>query len=194
MVNLLAYFYMVLSWGGYSFVINLLPIYCLACVAGGRANGRHYLAFAPLVFMGTLLAASVPVVGFNAVLMSEHFGAFLATLVLHAALLLRFVRALLPPRLFAAAVRLALTGAAAAAALLVTAVAGYVARSPTFGWTGRSLTLLDPTYASRFVPIIASVSEHQPPSWPSYITDLHVAALLAPAGLIGCFKNLTNGE
>lgn len=59
---------------------------------------------------------------------------------------------------------------------------------------GRSLTLLDPTYASRFVPIIASVSEHQPPSWPSYITDLHFAALLAPAGIMAAFRKLDNGE
>lgn len=58
---------------------------------------------------------------------------------------------------------------------------------------GRSLTLLDPTYASRFVPIIASVSEHQPPSWPSYITDLHFAVLLAPAGIMAAFKKLDNG-
>jgi hypothetical protein len=51
----------VLSWGGYSFVINLMPIFCLACVATGRMNGRHYLAFAPLTFMGTLLAGEEPV-------------------------------------------------------------------------------------------------------------------------------------
>lgn len=61
-------------------------------------------------------------------------------------------------------------------------------------YAGRSLTLLDPTYASRFVPIIASVSEHQPPSWPSYITDLHFAALLAPAGIIASFRKLDNGK
>ena len=47
------------------------------------------------------------------------------------------------------------------------------------GWqlgpaAGRSLSLLDPTYASKYIPIIASVSEHQPPSWPSYFTDLQV--------------------
>ena len=47
---------------------------------------------------------------------------------------------------------------------------------------GRSMTLLDPTYASRFVPIIASVSEHQPPQWSSYIMDLHILVALAPAG------------
>jgi len=27
-------------------------------------------------------------------------------------------------------------------------------------WSGRSLTLLDPTYAKKYIPIIASVSEH----------------------------------
>ena len=55
-INLMAYFYMVLSWGGYSFVINLIPIYVLACIVTGRVTARHYLAFAPLVFVGTLLA------------------------------------------------------------------------------------------------------------------------------------------
>jgi hypothetical protein len=29
-------------------------------------------------------------------------------------------------------------------------------------WSGRSLSLLDPTYATKYIPIIASVSEHQP--------------------------------
>lgn len=55
-INLMAYFYMVLSWGGYSFVINLIPIYVLACIVTGRVTARHYLAFAPLVFVGTTLA------------------------------------------------------------------------------------------------------------------------------------------
>ncbi|KAI3934529.1 hypothetical protein MKW92_018822 [Papaver armeniacum] len=29
------------------------------------------------------------------------------------------------------------------------------------------------TYASKYVPIIASVSEHQPATWPSYFMDIH---------------------
>ena len=32
-------------------------------------------------------------------------------------------------------------------------------------WSGRSLTLLDPTYAKKYIPIIASVSEHQATTW-----------------------------
>lgn len=45
------------------------------------------------------------------------------------------------------------------------------------------------TYASKYIPIIASVSEHQPPTWPSYFMDINVLAFLVPAGIIvssGC--------
>jgi dolichyl-diphosphooligosaccharide--protein glycosyltransferase len=52
----LGYLYMVMSWGGYSFIINLLPIYCLACIVTGRLSSRLYVAFAPLVVIGTLMA------------------------------------------------------------------------------------------------------------------------------------------
>lgn len=56
------------------------------------------------------------------------------------------------------------------------------------------MTLLDPTYASRFVPIIASVSEHQPPQWSSYIMDLHILVMLAPAGILACLNRLTDAS
>lgn len=32
-------------------------------------------------------------------------------------------------------------------------------------FSSRTLTLLDPTYATKFIPIVASVSEHQPTTW-----------------------------
>jgi len=133
---------MVASWGGYTFIINLLPIHCLACVLSGRLTPRLYVAYAPLVAIGTLEAASIPVVGFNAVLMSEHFGSFLAFAALHAALAGRAAKYLLPPRVFDAALRLGVAAGACCGAAAVAAVVGYVAASPTFGWTGRSLSLV----------------------------------------------------
>jgi hypothetical protein len=42
----------------------------------------------------------------------------------------------------------------------------------------------DRTYASKYIPIISSVSEHQPPTWPSYFMDINVLAFLVPAGII----------
>jgi dolichyl-diphosphooligosaccharide---protein glycosyltransferase len=47
-----------------------------------------------------------------------------------------------------------------------------------------NIELCDRTYASKYIPIIASVSEHQPPTWPSYFMDINVLAFLVPAGII----------
>ena len=54
--------------------------------------------------------------------------------------------------------------------------------------TGRFYTLFDPTYAIRHIPIIASVSEHQPSTWISYLTDLHVLMPVALVGIFFCIK------
>lgn len=42
----------------------------------------------------------------------------------------------------------------------------------------------------RYIPIIASVSEHQPTAWPAFFMDLHFLMFLFPAGVILCFKEL----
>jgi dolichyl-diphosphooligosaccharide--protein glycosyltransferase len=78
--------------------------------------------------------------------------------------------------------------------VLVAVLIALVAASPTKGWSGRSLSLLDPTYASKYIPIIASVSEHQPPTWPSYFMDINILAFLAPAGIIACFLPLSDSS
>jgi dolichyl-diphosphooligosaccharide--protein glycosyltransferase len=51
------YLYMVASWGGYSFIVNLLPIHCLACIVFGRVSYRLYVAYAPFVILGALAAS-----------------------------------------------------------------------------------------------------------------------------------------
>jgi dolichyl-diphosphooligosaccharide--protein glycosyltransferase len=56
-------------------------------------------------------------------------------------------------------------------------------------WSGRSMTLLDPTYAKKYIPIVASVSEHQATTWSSYFFDIHFAIFFAPVGLYYIYKN-----
>eukprot|EP00897_Mesotaenium_endlicherianum_P002545 jgi/Mesen1/2318/ME000155S01404 len=192
--NALAYFYMVMSWGGYTFIINLIPIHALLCIVTGRYSTRLYVAFAPLIVLGTLLAALVPVVGFNAVATSEHFGGFLVFVVLHVTALVYYMSSVLPPKAYAVARTAVISLGTVAAVALGAVLVALVVASPTLGWSGRSLSLLDPTYASKYIPIIASVSEHQPPTWPSYFMDIHVLAFLVPAGIIACFLPLTDGS
>lgn len=56
------------------------------------------------------------------------------------------------------------------------------------------MTLLDPTYAKKYIPIIASVSEHQATTWSSFFFDLHFLVILTPVGLFYCFKKGTDGS
>jgi dolichyl-diphosphooligosaccharide--protein glycosyltransferase len=79
----------------------------------------------------------VPVVGFNAVLMSEHFGAFFAFVVLHIALAVRYVRGVLSPAHFWRVAVAVLGAGAAVLGLGLAVVIAYVLKSPTLGWTGK---------------------------------------------------------
>jgi dolichyl-diphosphooligosaccharide---protein glycosyltransferase len=42
----------------------------------------------------------------------------------------------------------------------------------------------------RYIPIIASVSEHQPTAWPAFFMDLQLLILAFPAGVVLCFRQL----
>lgn len=193
-LNSLAYFYMVCSWGGYTFIINLIPMHVLLCIVTGRYSSRLYIAYAPLVVLGTLLAALVPVVGFNAVMTSEHFASFLVFIVIHVVALVYYIKGILSPRMFKVAGTLVLSVGLIVCLAVIAVLIALVASSPTKGWSGRSLSLLDPTYASKYIPIIASVSEHQPPTWPSYFMDINALAFLVPAGIIACFLPLSDAS
>lgn len=139
-------------------------------------------------------AVNIPVIGFNAVLMSEHFASFFVFGILHVALGIQYIQRTLPAHSYEAAKRAVITIGGAILAASVLLVVTYVTASPTLGWSGRSLSLLDPTYASKYIPIIASVSEHQPPNWSMFFTDLHFSAILAPAGLLASFMPLTDAS
>ncbi|XWS72077.1 hypothetical protein CRYUN_Cryun02cG0009500 [Craigia yunnanensis] len=193
-LNSIAYFYMVCSWGGYTFIINLIPIHVLLCIVTGRYSSRLYIAYAPLVVLGTLLAALVPVVGFNAVMTSEHFASFLVFIIIHVVAFVYYIKGILSPKMFKVAVTLVVSVGLAVCCAVIAVLIALVASSPTMGWSGRSLSLLDPTYASKYIPIIASVSEHQPPTWPSYFMDINVLAFLVPAGIIACFLPLSDAS
>ncbi|XP_017223136.1 dolichyl-diphosphooligosaccharide--protein glycosyltransferase subunit STT3A isoform X2 [Daucus carota subsp. sativus] len=193
-LNAIAYFYMVCSWGGYTFIINLIPMHALLCIVTGRYSPRLYIAYCPLVVLGTLLAALVPVVGFNAVLTSEHFASFLVFIIIHVVALAYYIKGILSPKMFKVAVTLVVSVGLVVCCGVIAILVALVASSPTKGWSGRSLSLLDPTYASKYIPIIASVSEHQPPTWPSYFMDINVLAFLVPAGIVACFLPLSDAS
>ena len=71
----------------------------------------------------------------------------------------------------------------------------YLTISGNTKWSGRSMTLLDPTYAKKYIPIIASVSEHQPTTWSNYFFDLGYVLIFLPMGYYYCLvDNVTLGK
>jgi dolichyl-diphosphooligosaccharide--protein glycosyltransferase len=95
------------------------------------------------------------------------------------------VRRNLPEEQFAVLTRLAFGLAAAAFGFLFV----FITVTGATRWSGRSLTLLDPTYAKKYIPIIASVSEHQPTSWSSYFFDLQYLMIFIPVGFYYCLNH-----
>lgn len=187
----LAYFYMVSSWGGYVFLINLIPLHVLALMATGRFSHRIYVAYSILYCVGTILSMQISFVGFQPVQSSEHMlalGVF-GLCQIHA--FVDYVRSRMSKEhfeiLFKALVTTVLSLAVAVGTILT--ITGKV--SP---WTGRFYSLLDPSYAKNHIPIIASVSEHQPTSWSSFYFDLQILVFLFPAGLYFCFSKLSDAN
>lgn len=190
-MSALAYFYMVSSWGGYVFLINLIPLHVLALMITGRFSHRIYIAYSILYCLGTILSMQIPFVGFQPVQSSEHMlalGVF-GLCQIHA--FVDYLRSCLPREdfevLFKAMITMLLS-----VLLLVGSILTFTGKiSP---WTGRFYSLLDPSYAKNHIPIIASVSEHQPTAWSSFYFDLQILVFLFPAGLYLCFSKLTDSN
>ncbi|GIL52156.1 hypothetical protein Vafri_8007 [Volvox africanus] len=185
-----AYLYMAASWGAYVFISNLIPLYVIIMFVSGRYSRRIYVAYTTFWAVGSLLAMQVRFIGFNHVTSNELLsfnGVFVGLQVWEA---LVFLRTKLGTKQFGQLVYLT---AVAAGAVGAAGTAILVLSGKLNPWTGRFWTLLDPTYAKKFIPIVASVSEHQPTTWASYIFDLHVLVFAAPAGLYFCFKRPTDG-
>jgi len=187
----LGYFYMVSAWGGYVFIINLIPLHVFVLLVSGRFSHRLYVAYTTMYVLGTLLSMQITFVGFQPVQSSEHMAAFGVFGLLQIYSGINWVRSLSTPDQFRLFFRSALFVALAVAIsiVLIGTATGYI--SP---FSGRFYSLLDPTYAKEHIPIIASVSEHQPTSWSSFFFDLHILVFLFPTGLYFCFKNLTDAN
>ncbi|KAL9649936.1 hypothetical protein ABK040_003058 [Willaertia magna] len=185
----LSYFYMVNAWGGYVFIINLIPVYVFVLLITGRFSHRLYVAYSTFYILGTLLSMQVRFVNFQAVQTSEHLGAMAIFILLQIVNFVNWIRSLLDTKLFQRLFTFVVFTftITALAGILIGSATGYIAP-----WTGRFYAMLDPTYAKKYIPIIASVSEHQPTTWASFFFDLHLLTLLFPVGLYFCFRDLTD--
>merc|ERR1712000_240487 len=122
----------------------------------------------------------VPFVGFLPIRSSDHMAALGFFGLLQLVGFFNFLREQLPGKQFQTLL-VALGGAIFGImffGLVLLTVGGVIAP-----WTGRFYSLWDTGYAKIHIPIIASVSEHQPTAWPAFFFDLNMLVWLFPAGV-----------
>jgi len=72
-----SYIFMVLTWGGYIFVINMVAVHALMLVCLGRFNTGVHKAYTIFFVIGTIGAIQIPVVGLQPIRSLEQMGAVL---------------------------------------------------------------------------------------------------------------------
>lgn len=98
-----------------------------------------------------------------------------------------FIRQQVPNKQFQTLLRalILVVFAVSVGGLVLLTISGVIAP-----WSGRFYSLWDTGYAKIHIPIIASVSEHQPTAWPAFFFDLNLLIWLFPAGVYMCFQQL----
>ncbi|KAJ1565740.1 oligosaccharyl transferase stt3 subunit, partial [Nowakowskiella sp. JEL0078] len=69
------YFYMVSAWGGYVFIINLIPLHVFVLILMGRFSPRIYVAYSSFYILGTLASMNIPFVNFLPTRTNDHMAA-----------------------------------------------------------------------------------------------------------------------
>merc|ERR1712223_1221141 len=178
-----------MGWGGYVFIINLIPLHVLVLILMGRFSHRIYVAYNSFFIIGLLCSMQIPFVGFLPVSTSEHMASAGVFGLLQIVGFFKYMSSVLTKAEFKKFLMVAGTLMVAAVLVVMLAISysGSVA-----GWSGRFYSLWDTGYAKIHTPIIASVSEHQPTTWFSFFFDLHILACVFPVGLWYCIKNVND--
>lgn len=183
------YFYMVSAWGGYVFITNLIPLHVFILILMGRYSHKLYTAYTTWYAIGTLASMQIPFVGFLPIRSNDHMAALGVFGLIQIVAFGDYIRSKVPSSEFKSvlAVSIVLIIVVGIAGLVGLTYAGWIAP-----WTGRFYSLWDTNYAKIHIPIIASVSEHQPTAWPAFFFDTQFLVWLFPAGIYLLFQDLKN--
>lgn len=187
----LFYGYMVSAWGGYVFITNLLPLHAFVLMLMGRFSPRLYVSYTTWYALGTLASMQIPFVGFLPVKSSDHMAALGIFGLIQLVGFAEYVRYQLPSKQFQTLLwaSVFIVFGLAFGGLVLLTVSGTIAP-----WSGRFYSLWDTGYAKIHIPIIASVSEHQPTAWPAFFFDLNMLIWLFPAGVYMAFSELKDEQ
>ncbi|ODV59643.1 dolichyl-diphosphooligosaccharide--protein glycosyltransferase subunit STT3 [Ascoidea rubescens DSM 1968] len=188
-VTAVFYFYMVAAWGGYVFITNLIPLHVFVLLCMGRYNHKLYTSYTTWYAIGTIASMQIPFVGFLPIRSNDHMAALGVFGLLQLVAFGDYVKSKVSSVQFRfflifSIILITIIGIFGLVGLTM---AGLIAP-----WTGRFYSLWDTSYAKIHIPIIASVSEHQPTAWPAFFFDTQFLIWLFPAGIYLLFQELKN--
>ncbi|OHT08326.1 Oligosaccharyl transferase STT3 subunit family protein [Tritrichomonas foetus] len=183
----LFYGYMSLTWGGYVFIANCIPLYVAGLVALGHYSWRLHITYSIWAIIGSLINASIPFISDKLVKKPEHFAMIGVFVVLNGWGLFTYLRSILSPPSYSTVI---VSSILSLPVILFLTITVGVSTGLLGGFSGRLLQMFDPSYATKNIPIIASVAEHQPSSWGMYFMDCGYLLILFP---LGCYFILRDG-
>ena len=181
----LFYGYLLASWGGYTFLIVLFPLFICFTVFIGHFDKKMYVAYSIFYTFSSALSLLNQSIEFKAWTSGEHALSHLTFLFIQLVMIYRFSKSKLEHTVFRKLVRSVLFTCIPLSVVLL----GSLVWSNRLSLMPRVLTVLDPSYATTYAPIVASVSEHQPTSWASFFFDLQYMMMFAPMGIYFLLKN-----
>ncbi|OHS99384.1 Oligosaccharyl transferase STT3 subunit family protein [Tritrichomonas foetus] len=187
MISALAYGYMCLTWGGYVFISNCIPLYTVVLIVLGRYSWRLHITYSIWAVVGTLLSYEIPFIGDKILKKPEHFallGVFIFIQVWGFFTLL-YHQLSQPSYSSLVVCSIMIFPLFVLVFFTIGASTGLLG-----GFSGRLMQLFNPAYVTKTIPILASVAEHQTSSWPMFFLECGLINLLFP---LGCYFILKNG-
>jgi dolichyl-diphosphooligosaccharide--protein glycosyltransferase len=179
-----AYIYMVMAWGGFIFVINLVAVHAAALCVIGRFSSKLHRAYTLFYVIGTIGAMRVPVVGMSPLKSLEQLSGmavFVGLQWLQVCEVYRRKHKLSVFQTFLLRLKL-LAAVVVGVALVVALLTGFGTDWSYFGPLSSRIRGLFVKHTRTGNPLVDSVAEHQPANEQAYKQYLLNAYDYAPAG------------
>ena len=187
-----AYIFMVATWGGFIFVLNLIAAHAVILFFLGRYSSKLHRAYSLFYLIGTIGAIQVPVVGWGPLRSLEQLAGlavFLAFQILEYVEIQRRKRKLSMAQVLVLRIKVTLP-----CFLAVVAAAYVLLPTGYFGPLTARIRGLFVKHTRTGNPLVDSVAEHQPASAAAYGHYLNIMYDIAPWGLLVAVTNFTDAN
>jgi len=177
-----AYIYMVATWGGYIFVLNMIGVHAASLVLTGRYSTKLHRAYSLWYVIGTIGATHVPVVGWSPLKSLEQLAPFALFIFLQLVEYCEMMRR--KKDLSTAQVMQLRLQVLAGAGIVMAMAAAFLYPTGYFGPLSARIRGLFVKHTRTGNPLVDSVAEHQPANANAYWQFLHYCIYTAPLGWV----------